>query len=95
MYLTADRMPVILGDDVSIDVWLNNAMSKSETVLRPYEDADLVSHYAGAINLVFFLSDLLICPQAHSTFAATKCYVLNEYFFGKFLFDYSFTYSFF
>lgn len=37
-----DRMPVILGDDVSVDIWLNNAMPKSETVLRPYEDVDLV-----------------------------------------------------
>ncbi|KAG6535456.1 hypothetical protein ZIOFF_000429 [Zingiber officinale] len=36
-----DRMPVILGDDVSVDVWLNNGMPKSEIVLRPYEDEDL------------------------------------------------------
>ncbi|WOL14414.1 hypothetical protein Cni_G23194 [Canna indica] len=37
-----DRMPVILGDKGSVDAWLNNAIPKVETVLRPYEDTDLV-----------------------------------------------------
>ncbi|CAL9040987.1 uncharacterized protein LOC135622700 isoform X1 [Musa acuminata AAA Group] len=37
-----DRMPVILRNEGSVDVWLNKAIPEFETVLRPYEDADLV-----------------------------------------------------
>ncbi|GMY33730.1 abasic site processing protein HMCES [Fagus crenata] len=38
-----DRMPVILGDKVSTDTWLNgSSSSKFDNMLKPYEDADLV-----------------------------------------------------
>jgi len=38
-----DRMPVILGDKESMDTWLfGSPSSKFETVLKPYEGADLV-----------------------------------------------------
>ncbi|XP_020245571.1 uncharacterized protein LOC109823662 isoform X2 [Asparagus officinalis] len=37
-----DRMPVILRDTGSIDLWLNDSMAKHETVLGPCEDLDLV-----------------------------------------------------
>lgn len=38
-----DRMPVILGDQESSDTWLNGfSSSKFNTVLKPYENSDLV-----------------------------------------------------
>ncbi|KAF6144267.1 hypothetical protein GIB67_024494 [Kingdonia uniflora] len=38
-----DRMPVILGDQNSIDLWLNgSSSSKFDTLLKPYEESDLV-----------------------------------------------------
>ncbi|KAG0485882.1 hypothetical protein HPP92_009961 [Vanilla planifolia] len=37
-----DRMPVILGNQDQIDTWLSNSTFKLETLLRPYEDSDLV-----------------------------------------------------
>ncbi|KMT10072.1 hypothetical protein BVRB_5g118350 [Beta vulgaris subsp. vulgaris] len=38
-----DRMPVILGDEASIDIWLNGASdTKFSSFLKPYEKADLV-----------------------------------------------------
>ncbi|EHA8587374.1 hypothetical protein COCNU_scaffold001996G000020 [Cocos nucifera] len=37
-----DRMPVILGNKGSIDVWLEKSTPKLEAVLGPYEDSDLV-----------------------------------------------------
>lgn len=38
-----DRMPVILGDKESTDAWLNGSSSSQfNTVLKPYEDPDLV-----------------------------------------------------
>ncbi|KAM0935795.1 putative SOS response associated peptidase (SRAP) [Dioscorea sansibarensis] len=37
-----DRMPVILAGKGSIDKWLDNSMSKPETLWEPYEDSDLV-----------------------------------------------------
>ncbi|RZR71452.1 hypothetical protein BHM03_00005332, partial [Ensete ventricosum] len=36
------RMPVILRNEGSVYVWLNKAISEVETILRPYEDADLI-----------------------------------------------------
>ncbi|CAL4918449.1 unnamed protein product [Urochloa decumbens] len=37
-----DRMPVILGDHDSVNVWLNDASVKLEEITAPYEGADLV-----------------------------------------------------
>ena len=38
-----ERMPVILGDKESTDTWLfGSTSSKFETVLKPYEETDLV-----------------------------------------------------
>ncbi|XP_021762821.1 uncharacterized protein LOC110727562 [Chenopodium quinoa] len=38
-----DRMPVILGDEASTDLWLNGSSdTKFNTVLKPYEKADLI-----------------------------------------------------
>ncbi|XP_015694436.1 abasic site processing protein HMCES isoform X2 [Oryza brachyantha] len=37
-----DRMPVILGDEYSINTWLNSASLKLEEITVPYEGADLV-----------------------------------------------------
>ncbi|KAL9420010.1 hypothetical protein AB3S75_037723 [Citrus x aurantiifolia] len=38
-----DRMPVILGDKESSDAWLNgSSSSKYDTILKPYEESDLV-----------------------------------------------------
>lgn len=37
-----DRMPVILGDKESSDMWLTGASSKFHMVLKPYEGSDLV-----------------------------------------------------
>ncbi|KAM3731354.1 hypothetical protein ACB098_12G157000 [Castanea mollissima] len=38
-----DRMPVILGDKVSTDTWLNgSSSSKFDNMLKPYEDVDLI-----------------------------------------------------
>ncbi|KAK9146058.1 hypothetical protein Sjap_005961 [Stephania japonica] len=38
-----DRMPVILGDESSVDAWLSgSASSKLNAILKPYEDSDLV-----------------------------------------------------
>ncbi|XP_034571038.1 uncharacterized protein [Setaria viridis] len=37
-----DRMPVILGDNDSVNVWLNDASVKLEEITSPYEGADLV-----------------------------------------------------
>ncbi|KAL4587907.1 hypothetical protein LXL04_000784 [Taraxacum kok-saghyz] len=38
-----DRMPVILGNKVSIDEWLDGTpSSKFDSLLKPYEEADLV-----------------------------------------------------
>ncbi|PUZ37549.1 hypothetical protein GQ55_9G128700 [Panicum hallii var. hallii] len=37
-----DRMPVILGDNDSVNVWLNDASVKLEEITAPYEGADLV-----------------------------------------------------
>lgn len=38
-----DRMPVILGDKESSDTWLNgSSSSKFDTLLKPYENPDLV-----------------------------------------------------
>lgn len=51
----ADRMPVILGNKDSVDLWLNKAIAKVETVLTPYEDADLV---------LFFICKLTY-PMSH------------------------------
>ena len=42
-YVVADRMPVILGDNDSANVWLNDASVKLEEITAPYEGADLVS----------------------------------------------------
>ncbi|CAA7396158.1 unnamed protein product [Spirodela intermedia] len=40
-----DRMPVILGDKTSIDIWLNGSASEVDSVAgRPYEGPDLVWH---------------------------------------------------
>lgn len=44
-YVVADRMPVILGDNDSVNVWLNGASVKLEEITAPYEGADLVSLY--------------------------------------------------
>jgi hypothetical protein len=38
-------MPVILGDNDSVNVWLNGASVKLEEMTAPYEGADLVSLY--------------------------------------------------
>ena len=39
----ADRMPVILGDEVSTDIWLNSSSEATfKTVLKPYDKPDLV-----------------------------------------------------
>lgn len=41
--VSVDRMPVILGDKGATDTWLNgSSSSKFETLLKPYEDSDLV-----------------------------------------------------
>lgn len=53
MHLPADRMPVILRNEGSVDVWLNKAIPEFETVLRPYEDADLVSSSALEVQLAY------------------------------------------
>ncbi|XP_027336775.1 uncharacterized protein LOC113850427 [Abrus precatorius] len=37
-----DRMPVILGDKDSIDTWLSSSDSSFKSVLKPYEESDLV-----------------------------------------------------
>ncbi|KAK7256160.1 hypothetical protein RIF29_29596 [Crotalaria pallida] len=37
-----DRMPVILGDKDSTDVWLGSSASSYKNVLKPYEESDLV-----------------------------------------------------
>ncbi|KAF8733863.1 hypothetical protein HU200_014715 [Digitaria exilis] len=37
-----DRMPVILGDNASVNLWLNDASVKLEEITAPYEGADLV-----------------------------------------------------
>ncbi|XP_025792767.1 embryonic stem cell-specific 5-hydroxymethylcytosine-binding protein isoform X1 [Panicum hallii] len=37
-----DRMPVILGDNDSVNAWLNDASVKLEEITAPYEGADLV-----------------------------------------------------
>nr|CAB3498919.1 unnamed protein product [Digitaria exilis] len=37
-----DRMPVILGDNASVNIWLNDASVKLEEITAPYEGADLV-----------------------------------------------------
>ncbi|CAN6292089.1 unnamed protein product [Urochloa humidicola] len=37
-----DRMPVILGNHDSVNVWLNDASVKLEEITAPYEGADLV-----------------------------------------------------
>ena len=42
-YVVADRMPVILGNNDSVNVWLNDASVKLEEITAPYEGADLVS----------------------------------------------------
>ena len=42
-YDVADRMPVILGNNDSVNVWLNDASVKLEEITAPYEGADLVS----------------------------------------------------
>lgn len=42
-YVVADRMPVILGDNASVNIWLNDASVKLEEITAPYEGADLVS----------------------------------------------------
>lgn len=39
-----DRMPVILKDADSINLWLNDSSAKRETILRPCEDPKLVWH---------------------------------------------------
>jgi hypothetical protein len=36
-------MPVILGDNDSVNAWLNDASVKLEEITAPYEGADLVS----------------------------------------------------
>jgi len=39
----ADRMPVILGDEVSVDLWLNGPKDTTfSTLLKPFEKPDLV-----------------------------------------------------
>lgn len=39
-------MPVILGDEASIDIWLNGASdTKFSSFLKPYEKADLVGMF--------------------------------------------------
>ncbi|XBH77432.1 hypothetical protein VPH35_103915 [Triticum aestivum] len=37
-----DRMPVILGDEDSVNAWLNNSSVKLEEITVPYEGTDLV-----------------------------------------------------
>ncbi|KAK7293207.1 hypothetical protein RJT34_16070 [Clitoria ternatea] len=37
-----DRMPVILGDKNSIDTWLSGSISSFKSVLKPYEESDLM-----------------------------------------------------
>ncbi|KAK7339065.1 hypothetical protein VNO77_19708 [Canavalia gladiata] len=37
-----DRMPIILGGKDSIDTWLSSSDSRFKSVLRPYEESDLV-----------------------------------------------------
>ncbi|KAM3295324.1 hypothetical protein ACQJBY_037915 [Aegilops geniculata] len=37
-----DRMPVILGDEDSVNAWLNNSSMKLEEITVPYEGTDLV-----------------------------------------------------
>ncbi|XP_029117817.1 uncharacterized protein [Elaeis guineensis] len=39
---SGDRMPVILRNKSSIDVWLEKSTPKLEAILGPYEDSDLV-----------------------------------------------------
>ena len=40
--VVADRMPVIFGDKESSEAWLNGSFSKVDTLLKPYENPDLV-----------------------------------------------------
>ncbi|PNT63666.1 hypothetical protein BRADI_4g19628v3 [Brachypodium distachyon] len=40
-----DRMPVILGDNNSVNAWLNNGSVKLEEITVPYEGADLVRRW--------------------------------------------------
>lgn len=49
--LYTDRMPVILGDKESIDAWLNGSSSQANTVLKPYEDPDLVRAFSASVVL--------------------------------------------
>ncbi|CAN0859146.1 hypothetical protein LINGRAHAP2_LOCUS7582 [Linum grandiflorum] len=42
--MTVDRMPVILGDKEDIDTWLNGDPSTYNTLLKPYENSDLIWH---------------------------------------------------
>lgn len=41
--LSLDRMPVILGNEKSTEAWLNGNSPRLDSILRPYEESDLVS----------------------------------------------------
>ena len=41
-FVIADRMPVIFGDKEASVAWLDGSSSKVYTLLKPYENPDLV-----------------------------------------------------
>lgn len=45
LFVTVDRMPVILGDERSTDEWLNGSLTKYDMLLKPYEKSDLVRSF--------------------------------------------------
>ena len=60
-YDVADRMPVILGNNDSVNVWLNDASVKLEEITAPYEGADLVSPcYALCYHYIHYLLAVLV-----------------------------------
>ena len=42
LFFIADRVPVIFGEKEASDAWLNGSSSKVNTLLKPYENLDLV-----------------------------------------------------
>jgi len=66
----ADRMPVILGDEVSTDIWLNSSSEATfKTVLKPYDKPDLVRSPCSHLFFVNRRSELvgrltlILCPR--------------------------------
>ncbi|KAM3240335.1 hypothetical protein ACQJBY_053799 [Aegilops geniculata] len=69
-----DRMPVILGDEDSVNAWLNNSSVKLEEITVPYEGTDLIWYpVTTAMGKTSFQGPDCIKEVVHFVFCSLYC----------------------